>query len=141
LGKLWLVPMIVVVSVAMAAPEAPARAPARGATASAGFVTIGGPKKLQARKKLRAPIRCPMICDVKATWTLVVPGPNVGPQTITGRLDPAAPRDLVIKLTGPGVSFLKTHIGSSKLKVKVRAMDPTTGAVAFDRKTFGFKRA
>jgi hypothetical protein len=141
LKKLWLVPMIIVVSGALAAFAAPARAPDRGATASAGFVTIGGPKKLQARKKLRVPIRCPMVCNVKATWTLVVPGPNVGPNTITGTLDPAAPRDLVITLNGPGVSFLKAHLGSSKLKVKVRAMDPATGAVAFAHKTFGFKRA
>jgi hypothetical protein len=141
LRKLWLVPIAIVVSVALAVPAAPARSPDRGATVSAGFVTIGGPKKLRARKKLRAPIRCPMVCDVKATWTLVVPGPNVGPHTITGRLDPAAPRDLVITLNGPAVSFLKAHIRSSNLKVKVRAMDPATGAVAFARKTFGFKRA
>jgi hypothetical protein len=141
LKKLWLLLVVMVLSAALAAPAAPARAQDRRATASSGFVTIEGPKKLRARKKLRAPIRCTIVCNVKATWTLVLPGPNVGPKTLTGTLDPAAPSDLVITLNGPAVSFLKAHLGSSKLKVKVRAMDPATGAVAFAHKTYGFKRA
>lgn len=126
---------------APAAPDTSTRSPEGRATASAGIVSIPAPRKLQARKKLRIPIRCTVICDVSTTFTLRLPGPNLGPRTLPGTLDPAAPQDLVVSLNNEATRTLKGNIAASKLKVKVRATDPATGAVNFARKVLRFKGA
>jgi hypothetical protein len=80
-----------------------------------------------------------VVCDVKTTFTLVLPGPNVGPRSLPGTLDPASPQDLVITLNGPAKLSLKDHFRAAKLRVKARATDPATGLVAHARKVLRFK--
>jgi hypothetical protein len=119
---------------------APAGAVDREASVSSGFVFITAKKRLSARRKLRIPIRCTVVCNVKTTSVLKFPGPDLGPRKLPGTLDPAAPKDLVIRLNRAATKNLKSHIAASKLKLKARAVDPATGAVAFARKTLRFKR-
>lgn len=138
--KSLLVLTVAALAAALAAPSAPAQAPERDATASAGFIFIKGPTKLPARKKLRIPLSCTVPCNVKATFTLALPGPNLGPRTILGTLSPTVPKDLVIGFNDAATKFLKDHIRGSKLKLKVRATDAATGSVALARKVFRFKR-
>jgi len=140
--KLWLTLLIGAAALTLAGPTASA-APSGSqdqATASAGIVSIPADERLKARSKLRVPIRCTVICDVVTTFTLRLPGPNIGPRSLPGTLDPAAPQDLVIDLNNAATQTLKDSIGVSKLKVKARATDPATGAVNIARKTLRFKK-
>ncbi len=133
---------LLITAAALAPAAAVGAAPSAGdqATASAGIVSIPVTERLNARSKLRVPIRCTVICDVVTTFTLRLPGPNIGPRSLPGTLDPAAPQDLVIDLNNAATRTLKDSIGVSKLKVKARATDPATGAVNFARKTLRFKQ-
>jgi hypothetical protein len=139
--RLWLTLLIGAAALTLGGPIAAAPAgPQDQATASAGIVSIPAEQRLKARSKLRVPIRCTVICEVVTTFTLRLPGPNIGPRSLPGTLDPAAPQDLVIDLNDAATRTLKDSIGVSKLKVKARATDPATGVVNFARKTLRFKQ-
>jgi hypothetical protein len=131
---------VIAALVAAAAPSAGGVASQPNATASSGFVQIGGPKRLHARKQLKVPVTCSVVCDLKARFTLVLPGPNVGPQVVTGTLYPGIRKALFITLNRPALRALKDNIGRSKLKVRAHATDQDTGATATDFKIFRFKR-
>jgi hypothetical protein len=118
---------------------ASASSPASHATASAGIVSIPVHHRLKPRGKLRIPIRCTVACEVNTTFTLVLPGPNVGPRSLPGTLDPASPQDLVITLNRPAKQSLRDNFRAAKLRVKARATDPATGVVAHARKVLRFK--
>jgi hypothetical protein len=132
--------IVIAALVAAAAPSAGGVASQPHATASSGFVQIGGPKRLHARKKLKVPVTCSVDCYLRARFTLVLPGPNVGPQVVTGTLHPGIRKALFITLNGPALRALKDNIRRSKLKVRVKATDLATGEIATDFKIFRFKR-
>jgi hypothetical protein len=132
--------VVIAALAAAAAPSAGGVASQPNATVSSGFVHIGGPNRLHARKMLKVPVTCSVDCNIRARFTLVLPGPNVGPQVVTGTLHPGIRKALFITLNGPALQALKDNIGRSKLKVRVHATDQATGATASDFKIFRFKR-
>jgi hypothetical protein len=111
------------------------------AAASGGFIRIGGPLRLPARKVLRVPLRSTTTCNVTTRAVLVLPGPDLLPQVSSTILRPAFPKDLVLTLNGPATRALKSNIGAARLKVRARAVDSASGAIATAFKVFGFKRA
>jgi hypothetical protein len=136
-----LVAGIVVGSLLALTPSAPAASQrAHGsATASAGFVRIGGPLRLPARMKLRVPLRCTLTCRITTRTVLVLPGPNLGPLVSSTVLSPGTPKDLVLTLNGPATRLLKNNVGTARLKVRAHAVDTATGAVADAFKVFRFR--
>jgi hypothetical protein len=133
---------IVLASLLLLAPStlaAPARAGGT-ATASAGFVRIGGALRLPARQTLRVPLRCTVTCIIRTRTVLVLPGPDLGPLVSSTVLRPAFPKDLVLTLNGPATRILRSNIATARLKVRAHAVDMATGAVADAFKVFRFKR-
>jgi hypothetical protein len=122
---------------ALAAPEGPGGT----ATASAGFLRIGGPLRLPARRELRVPLRCTVTCRVTTRTVLVLPGPNLGPLVSSTVLRPGYPKNLVLTLNAPATRALKNNIARARLKVRAHAVATATGAVADAFKVFRFKRA
>jgi hypothetical protein len=122
-------------------PAATAEGQARssGATASAGFVRLGGADRLPARRKLRVPLRCAVVCRITTRAVLVLPGPNLGPLVSTTTLTPGYPKDLVLTLNGPATQTLKQNVGLARLKVRAHAVNTNTGAVADAFRVFRFK--
>jgi hypothetical protein len=128
------------VAIVPSAPAAPTR-PDGTATASAGFVRIGGPLRLPARQRLRVPLRCTVPCRLTTRTVLVLPGPNLGPLVSSTTLSPDLPKDLILTLNAPATRALKNNVGRARLKVRAHAVDTATGAVADAFKVFRFRRA
>ena len=110
-----------------------------GATASAGFVRIGGPDRLPARRILRVPLRCSLVCRITTRAVLVLPGPNLAPPISTTTISPGNPKDLVLTLNGPATRTLKQNVPLARLKVRAHAVNPASGAVADAFRVFRFK--
>jgi hypothetical protein len=128
---------LLAVAPALAADQRPA---SKTATASAGFVRIGGPLRLFVRRTLRVPVSCTVTCRVRTRTVLVLPGPNAGPLFDRTVLTPGDPKALVLTLNRPAIRVLKNNVGRSRLKVRAHAVDTATGAVANAFKVFRFKR-
>jgi hypothetical protein len=123
---------------ALVPAAAASQATSSGATASAGFVRIGGADPLPARRKLRVPLRCSVVCRITTRAVLVLPGPNLGPLISTTMLSPGSPKDLVLTLNEPATQALKQNVGLARLKVRARAVNTDTGAVADAFRVFRF---
>jgi hypothetical protein len=102
------------------------------------FLTIGGPKKLEAKPVLRVPIRCSTECNTTAKTRLLLPDTNIPPSTATGHLAPGDPRNLVVSLNDAAATTIQTTPGTSKLRVAVTAISEDSGDRAHAVKIFGF---
>jgi hypothetical protein len=105
-----------------------------------GFLAIGGPKKLKVAKKLKIPVACQVDCDIVARSTLKLPGPNLGPVSSSGHIQPSASKVIILTLNGPAKAALKDGFKSSKLIVRVTATDSSTGQQVNANKSFKFKK-
>ena len=79
-------------------------------------------------------------CQITATSTLVLPGPNLGPVSVTGAFAAGQIAEAFLKPNKPARAAIKANIGSSKLRTEVTATNTATGETDKDRRTFKFKR-
>lgn len=123
----------------LAAVPALAGAPNRAVPVTDDFLTIGGPKRLAAKPKLRVPIRCSEGCDTTARTKLKLPGTSIPADVAKGHLAPGEPQRLVVNLNDAATETIRDRPGASRLRVTVRAESSSTGERASAEKTFKFK--
>jgi hypothetical protein len=92
--------------------------------------------------KLRIAYRgvCTVDCNVIARTTLVLPGPNIGPVTVSGAFDANEIFEAFIKLNGPALQALKQNRRAARLRTRITGIDLSNGVRDIDRRTFRFKR-
>jgi hypothetical protein len=99
------------------------------------YVTAG---KLKPGKRITYRFACSTACQVTASATLVLKGPNLGPVSDTGMFTAGEVGAAFLKPNGAARDAIKDHIGGSKLRTSLFAVD-ATGATDTDTRTFRFK--
>jgi hypothetical protein len=79
-------------------------------------------------------------CSVVSRTTLVLPGPNLGPITLSNSFSNNQVFEVHFTLNGPAFKALKKYRNKARLRTRLRATDLTNGSVDVDRRTFRFKR-
>lgn len=126
--------------VLLSAVPAIAAQTSRSAPASDGFLTIGGPKRLQPQANLRVPIRCSVACHTTAKTKLTLPDKVIGPDKATGHLAPGSPKNLIVTLNDSATEEITSH-PNSRLRVGVSAVSDSSGEHVHTVKVFQFTSA
>jgi hypothetical protein len=100
------------------------------------YLTAG---KLKPGKRITYRFVCSTACQVTASSTLVLKGPDVGAFVDTGIFAAGEVGAAFLKPNGPARAAIKNHIRASKLRTYLFAVD-ATGATDTDTRTFRFKR-
>jgi hypothetical protein len=117
---------------------APALAQQAGrASATDGYLHIGGGNRLAATSSLRIPIRCSIDCDTTAFTKLTTPADVIGPDKATGHLKAGKPMKLIVTLNDDAAADVQAH-PNSRLKVKVSAVSSDGNQRANAVKVFRF---
>jgi hypothetical protein len=111
----------------------------RAAPVSEGFLTIGGPKRLEPQATLRVPIRCSVECSTRARSKLHLPDTEIPPSTATGHLLPGKPRNLIVTLNEAATETIRTQSAESRLRVGVTAVDESSDERVHAVKVFKFE--
>ena len=127
----------VIAGVLLAAVPAIAAQTSRSAPASDGFLTIGGPKRLQPQANLRVPIRCSVACHTTAKTRLTLPDKVIGPDKANGHLAPRSPKNLIVTLNDSATEEITSH-PNSRLRVSVSAVSDSSGEHVHTVKVFQF---
>ena len=127
----------VIAGVLLAAVPAIAAQTSRSAPASDGFLTIGGPKRLQPQANLRVPIRCSVACNTTAKTRLTLPDKVIGPDKANGHLAPRSPKNLIVTLNDSATEEITSH-PNSRLRVSVSAVSDSSGEQVHTVKVFQF---
>jgi hypothetical protein len=100
------------------------------------YLTVG---KLKPGKRITYQVVCSADCQLTASSTLVLKGPNLGPVTSSGQFGANQIAEVFLKPNKPARSAIKANIGASKLRTKVVAVNLTTGETDTDTRVFKFK--
>jgi len=130
----------VITGVLLAAVPAIAAQTSRSAPATDGFLTIGGPKRLQPQANLRVPIRCSVACHTTAKTKLTLPDKVIGPDKATGHMAPGNPKNLIVTLNDSATEQITSH-PNSRLRVSVSAVSDSSGEHVHTVKVFQFTSA
>lgn len=95
--------------------------------------------KLKAQRRIAYTGVCSADCNVTATTTLVIPGPNIAPPPVSGAFPAGQGFEAFIKISKAGAAFLKENKGKSSLRTKIQAVNTLTGDTDTDQRTFKFK--
>lgn len=102
------------------------------------YVTTG---KLKLGKRIAYRFVCSTECQVTATTTLVLRGPDVGPIVDTGSFPAGEIIEVFLKPNKSARKSIRRHIGASKLRTSVTAINPGPyGENDTDTRVFRFKR-
>lgn len=119
---------------------APAGADSPRAKASAedlvSYLTKG---KLKPGKRISYRVVCSADCNLTATSTLVLKGPDLGPVTSSGAFPAGTVAEAFLKPNKPARDAIKDNIGSTKLRTTVTATSTVDGSTDTDTRTFKFK--
>ena len=85
------------------------------------YVTTG---KLKLGKRIAYKFVCSTECQVTATTTLVLRGPDVGPIVDTGLFPAGQIIEVFLKPNKSARRAIRKHIGDSKLRTSVTAINP-----------------
>ena len=120
---------------------APPRAIAQTSVDSEGqlsYVTTG---KLKLGKRIAYRFVCSTECQVTATSTLVLKGPDVGPIVDSGSFPAGQIIEVFLKPNKSARRTIKRNLGASKLRTSVTAITPGPyGENDTDTRVFRFKR-
>jgi hypothetical protein len=94
--------------------------------------------KIKVGKRISYRFQCLTACQVTASSTLVLKGPNLGPVVDTGMFAPGEVAVAFLKLNKPARVAIKAHLGSSKLRTSISASN-AAGATDTDTRTFRFR--
>ena len=101
------------------------------------YVTTG---KLKLKKRIAYKFVCSTECQVKATSTLVLPGPDVGPIVDSGSFPAGQIIEVFLKPNKSARRTIKRNLGASKLRTSVTAINPGPyGENDTDTRVFRFK--
>jgi hypothetical protein len=95
--------------------------------------------KIKVAKSISYRFQCLTDCQVTASSTLVLKGPDVGPSVDTGIFAGGEVGAQFLTLNKAARFAIKSHLGVSKLRTSVTASDGT-GATDTDTRVFKFKR-
>jgi hypothetical protein len=119
---------------------------AKGKTTSAGssvlvetLVRYLPRRRLPVRRRIAYRGVCTADCNITARSTLVLPGPNIGPVSVSGSFGANEVFESFLKLNRPALAALKRHRRKARLRTRIFAVDLTTGDTDTDRRTFRFK--
>lgn len=110
----------------------------RAAPVREGFLTIGGPKRLEPQATLRVPIRCSVECSTATRSKLHLPDTSIPPSTATGHLLAGKSRNLIVTLNEAATETIRTHSAASRLRVGVTAVDASSDERVHAVKVFKF---
>jgi hypothetical protein len=127
---------IVVAAVCALALLVPA-ATAIAQTSIVSYVTTG---KLKVGKRISYDIVCSVNCQVTATSTLKLKGPDLPPAVVPGTLAANAIASPFIVLNKPAKAALKRDPKAARLVSSVTATDLATGAQQTIERTYKFKK-
>jgi hypothetical protein len=94
--------------------------------------------KIKVGKRISYQFECLTACQVTATSTLVLKGPNLGPAIDTGMFAPGEIGVAFLKLNKPARVAIKAHFGISKLRTSISATN-AAGLTDTDTHTFRFR--
>ena len=101
------------------------------------YVTSG---KLKLGKRIAYRVVCSTECQVTATTTLVLQGPDVGPVVDTDLFPAGQIIEAFLRPNKSARRAIRRHIGVSKLRTSVTATNPATGLTDTDTRVFRFRR-
>ena len=120
---------------------APPRAVAQTSVDSEGLLSYVTTGKLKLKKRITYKFMCSTECQVTATTTLVLRGPDVGPIVDTGLFPAGQIIEVFLKPNKSARRAIRKHIGASKLRTSVTAINPGPyGENDTDMAIFRFKR-
>jgi hypothetical protein len=124
---------------AAAAPGGLAPAPARAATPYDSLVAYWPEGKLKVGKNITYRFICATACQVTASSTLVLKGPNLGPVVDTAIFSAGEVGAETLTLNKAARFAIKSHLRRSKLRTSITATN-NLGQTDTDTQTFRFKR-
>jgi hypothetical protein len=128
---------VAVTLVTAASPHAVAQTPV-DSEGLLSYVTTG---KLKVGKRISYKFVCSTECQVTATTTLVLRGPDVGPIVDTGLFPAGEIIEVFLKPNKSARRSIRRHIRKSKLRTSVTAINPGPyGENDTDTRVFRFKR-
>ena len=120
---------------------APPRAVAQTSVDSEGLLSYVTTGKLKLKKRIAYKFVCSTECQVTATTTLVLRGPDVGPIVDTGVFPAGQIIEVFLKPNKSARRAIRSNIGKSKLRTSVTAINPGPyGENDTDTRVFKFKR-
>lgn len=96
--------------------------------------------KLKLAKRIQYSFVCSVNCQVTATASVKVKGPDPSPQSNTGQFSAGLEVAQFLTPNKPLRNAIKDHIGAAKLVTEITARDLATGETDTDRRTFRFKK-
>lgn len=119
----------------------PPRAVAQTPVDSEGLLSYVTTGKLKLKKRIAYKFVCSTECQVTATTTLVLRGPDVGPIVDTGVFRAGEIIEVFLKPNKSARRAIRRHIGASKLRTSVTAINPGPyGENDTDTRVFRFRR-
>jgi hypothetical protein len=131
--------MIALAGLGAAAPAGLAPAKAKAATEYDSLVSYWPAGKLKVGKRISYRFVCANACQVTASTTLQLRGPNLGPVVDTGQFAAGQIGQEFLTLNKSARVAIKSDLGASKLRTAITATD-ATGATDTDTRVFRFKR-
>jgi hypothetical protein len=130
----------VVLAAAILVTAGPADAGSPTATAAGeelvSYLTKG---KLKPGKRISYRVVCAAACQLTATSTLVLKGPDLGPVSETGLFPAGQSVEAFLKPNKSARNLIKANLGASKLRTSITATNTATGEIDSDRRSFRFK--
>ena len=119
----------------------PPRAAAQTSVDSEGVLSYVTTGKLKVGKRIAYKLVCSKECQVTATTTLVLRGPDVGPFVDTASFPAGETIVVSLKPNKSARRAIRRHIRASKLRTSVTAVHPGPyGESDTDTRVFRFKR-
>jgi hypothetical protein len=106
-------------------------------TAIVSYLTTG---KLKVAKRIQYNITCSVNCQVTASSTLKLKGPDLPPAVVPGTIAAGSVATPFIVLNKPAKAALKSKPAAARLVTSITATDLATGASQTISRTFRFKK-
>lgn len=95
--------------------------------------------KLKRDNRIEYRVVCAADCQITATSTIVLKGPNLGPISSTGPFAAGQVAEVFLEPNKPARAAIRESGKSAKLVTKVSATNTLTGEIDTDRRNFRFK--
>jgi hypothetical protein len=129
---------VVCAALATAAPAGLASQRATAAVDNDALVAYLPVGKLKVGKRISYRFQCLTECQVTASSTLVLKGPNLGPAVDTGMFSAGEVAEEFLTLNKAARLAIKSHLGAAKLRTSITASN-VAGLTDTDTRTFRFR--
>ncbi len=114
--------------------------PAATSSAQTSIVSYMTNGRIKVAKRIQYNIVCSVDCQVVATSTLKLKGPDLVPEVVPGKLAANSVASPYIVLNKPAKAALKRDPKKARLVTEITATDLATGARQTINRTYRFKR-